>query len=181
MAPAAPALKAGFTAEFLERPDGYPGFQKAYHISFGKVISLDPALMYDAVKLGEVDIITAFSTDSRIPGYNLFILQDDKSFFPPYHAAPVVQKEVIESFPEVRVELAPLSHLIDEETMQGLNFQVDNEKRDVGDVVNEVWSQQGVAPSIIHCGEGPGALWCHLFLAGEAFPPQLCSRCIPVD
>lgn len=64
---AADSLKAGLTAEFSERPDGYPGFQKAYHMSFGKAINLDPALMYDAVKKGQVDIITAFSTDSRIP------------------------------------------------------------------------------------------------------------------
>ncbi len=133
----ADSLKAGFTAEFAERPDGYPGFQKAYHISFGKVISIDPSLMYDAVKKGQVDIITAFSTDSRIPGYNLFILEDDKSFFPPYHAAPVVRKEIIENYPEVQKALALLSNLIDEKTMQGLNFEVDQNKREVKEVVGE--------------------------------------------
>jgi osmoprotectant transport system permease protein len=134
---AADSLKAGFTAEFSERPDGYPGFQKAYHIAFGKVINLDPALMYDAVKEAQVDIITAFSTDSRIPGYNLFILEDDKSFFPPYYAAPVVRKEVIEKYPEVQKALALLSNLIDEKTMQGLNFEVDQNKREVKEIVRE--------------------------------------------
>ena len=134
---AAESLKAGFTAEFSERPDGYPGFQKAYHLSFGKVITMDPALMYDAVKKGQVDIITAFSTDSRIPGYNLFILEDDKSFFPPYNAAPVVRKEVIEKYPEVQNALALLSNLIDEKTMQGLNFEVDQNKREVKEIVQE--------------------------------------------
>jgi osmoprotectant transport system permease protein len=132
---AADSLKAGFTAEFSERPDGYPGFQKAYHISFGKVITLDPSLMYDAVKKGQVDIITAFSTDSRIPGYNLFILGDDKSFFPPYYAAPVVRTEVIDKYPEVQDALALLSNLIDEKTMQELNFEVDQNKREAKEIV----------------------------------------------
>ncbi|MEN8264972.1 MAG: glycine betaine ABC transporter substrate-binding protein [Nitrospirota bacterium] len=139
---AADSLKAGFTAEFSERPDGYPGFQKAYHISFGKVINLDPALMYDAVKNGQVDIITAFSTDSRIPGYNLFILEDDKSFFPPYNAAPVVRKEVIEKYPEVQKALTLLSNLIDEKTMQGLNFEADQNKREVKEIVREFFKEK---------------------------------------
>ena len=138
---AAGSLKAGFTAEFTERPDGYPGFQKAYHISFGKVISLDPSLMYDAVKKGQVDIITAFSTDSRIPGYNLFVLEDDKAFFPPYNAAPVVRKELIEKYPEVQKALSLLSNLIDEKTMQGLNFEVDQNKREVKEVVREFFKE----------------------------------------
>jgi osmoprotectant transport system permease protein len=140
----ADSLKAGFTAEFSERPDGYPGFKKAYNISFGKVISIDPALMYDAVKKGQVDIITAFSTDSRIPGYNLFILDDDKSFFPPYHAAPVVRKEVIEKYPEVQNALANLSNLIDEKTMQGLNYEVDQDKRGVKETVREFLKEKAL-------------------------------------
>ncbi len=140
----ADTIKAGFTAEFSERPDGYPGVQKAYNLSFGKVISIDPALMYDALKKGQVDIITAFSTDSRIPGYNLFLLEDDKSFFPPYHAAPVVRKEVVEKYPEVQEALAVLSNLIDEKTMQGLNFKVDQDKRDVKEVVQEFFKEKGI-------------------------------------
>jgi osmoprotectant transport system permease protein len=141
---AAGSLKAGFTAEFSERPDGYPGFQEAYDISFGNVINLDPSLLYDAVKNGEVDIITAFSTDSRIPGYNLFILKDDKSFFPPYYAAPVVRKEVIEQYPEIRDALALLANLIDEKTMQGLNYKVDQERRGVKEVVREFLKMKGL-------------------------------------
>ncbi len=142
LASAAGSLKAGFTAEFSERPDGYPGFQKAYNISFGTVISIDPALMYDAVKKGQVDIITAFSTDSRIPGYNLFILEDDKSFFPPYYAAPVVRKEVSEKYPEVQKALALLSSLIDEKSMQKLNNEVDRNKRDVKEIVAEFFKEK---------------------------------------
>jgi glycine betaine/choline ABC-type transport system substrate-binding protein len=100
--------------------------------------------MYDAVKKGQVDIITAFSTDSRIPGYNLFLLEDDKSFFPPYYAAPVLRKEVIEKYPEVQSALALLSNLIDEKTMQGLNFEVDQNKREVKEVVREFLEEKSL-------------------------------------
>ncbi len=141
---AADSLRAGFTAEFAERQDGYPGFQKAYHISFGKVISLDPALMYDAVKNGHVDIITAFSTDGRIPAYNLFILEDDRAFFPPYYAAPVVRKEVIDKYPEVQKALALLADLIDAKTMQGLNFEVDQNKRNIKELVREFFKEKSI-------------------------------------
>lgn len=141
----APSLKAGFTAEFSERPDGYPGLKRAYGIEFGTVLNLDPALMYEAVREDQVDVITAFSTDSRIQGYGLFLLEDDRLFFPPYYAAPVVRNETLRLYPEIEKALAPLAGLIDEETMQGLNFQVDQEKRSVKDVVAEFLMEKGLA------------------------------------
>ncbi len=140
----ADSLKAGFTSEFSERPDGYPGFQKVYNISFGKVIDLDPALMYDAVKKAQVDIITAFSTDSRILGYNLFMLEDDMVFFPPYYAAPVVRKDTLRAFPEIEKAIAPLANLIDEHTMQEMNFEVDQKKREVKKIVKEFLGKKGL-------------------------------------
>jgi osmoprotectant transport system permease protein len=140
----ADAVTAGFTAEFSERPDGYPGIKAAYGIEFGKIIDLDPALMYDAVKEKQVDLITAFSTDSRIPGYNLVLLEDDKSFFPPYYAAPVVRTEKLNQFPEIKDVLAPLAGLLDEQSMQDLNFKVDQEKRDVKEVVREFLERNGL-------------------------------------
>ena len=137
-------MRAGFTSEFSERPDGYPGFRRAYGIEFGKVLDLDPSLMYDALKQGHVDIIIAFSTDSRIPGYRLSILDDDKSFFPPYHAAPVLRAEVLEEFPEVGEALARLSGLIDDKAMQLLNFEADQKKREVAEVVQEFLKGKGL-------------------------------------
>jgi osmoprotectant transport system permease protein len=134
---AAPDLRAGFTSEFAERPDGYPGFKEAYGISFGDVRDLDPALMYDAIRKGQVDIIVAFSTDSRIPGYNLTLLEDDRAFFPPYHAAPVVRHETLKEFPEVARALAPLDGVIDDRTMQLLNYEADQKRRKVSEVVEE--------------------------------------------
>jgi osmoprotectant transport system permease protein len=140
----AASLTAGITSEFYERPDGYPGFRRMYGIEFGKVKSLDPALMYEAVKEGQVDVISAFSTDSRIPDYGLVILKDDKSFFPPYYAAPVVREEVIGTFPEIGDALEPLAGMLDERTMQWLNFEVDRKKRPVREVVEEFLGERGL-------------------------------------
>lgn len=134
---AAPGLRAGFTSEFAERPDGYPGFRDAYGFSFGDVRDMDPALMYEAIREGQVDVIVAFSTDSRIPGYNLTLLEDDRAFFPPYNAAPVVRQKTLEKYPEVARALAPLAGLIDDRTMQLLNYKADQEKRKVSEVVEE--------------------------------------------
>jgi osmoprotectant transport system permease protein len=141
---AAPKLRAGFTSEFAERPDGYPGFRETYGITFGDVRDLDPALMYDAIRMGQVDVIVAFSTDSRIPGYNLTLLEDDKAFFPPYHAAPVVRQETLEEFPGVADALAPLGGLIDDRTMQLLNYEADQKKRNVSEVVEEFLLGKGL-------------------------------------
>jgi osmoprotectant transport system permease protein len=138
------SLRAGFTAEFSERPDGYPGLKEAYGFGFGTVMDLDPALMYVAVKEGQVDLITAFSTDSRIPGYNLVVLDDDRGFFPPYYAAAVVREDTLERYPEIAEALGPLAGLINEQTMQGLNFQVDQEKRSVREVVREFLLGKGL-------------------------------------
>ena len=122
-------LTAGFTAEFSERPDGYPGLMKHYGFMFGEVRDLDPSLMYEALSKGEVDVICAFATDGRIAAYNLKRLKDDRNFFPPYHAAPVVREEILEEYPEVGAVLSMLEGLIDNDTMQRLNFEVDGKKQ----------------------------------------------------
>ena len=133
----APSLAAGFTAEFSERPDGYPGLRKAYGFSFGKVFDLDPGLMYRAVARGEVDVICAFSTDGRIEAYDLAALRDDRKFFPPYYAAPVVRLPALDLYPDLRSILAPLSGVISDKVMQRLNFEVDEKGRSVEDVAEE--------------------------------------------
>jgi glycine betaine/choline ABC-type transport system substrate-binding protein len=88
-------LRAGFTAEFSEREDGYPGLSRAYGLQFSKVMDLDPALMYKAIANQEVDVICAFATDGRIEAFGLMPLRDDREFFPPYFAAPVVREEFL--------------------------------------------------------------------------------------
>ncbi|MGD9106446.1 MAG: glycine betaine ABC transporter substrate-binding protein [Desulfobacterales bacterium] len=130
-------LRAGFTAEFAERPDGYPGLRRIYGLRFGEVRDFDPALMYEAVVKGEVDVICAFATDGRIATYNLMPLKDDRNFFPPYHAAPVIREEILKTYPKLGDVLSLSGGLIDNATMQCLNFEVDGKKRKTAEVVEE--------------------------------------------
>lgn len=127
--PWAEGLHAGFPGEFVERPDGYPGFQKAYGFEFGQVNDIDPGLMYDAVAHGEVDVIAAFATDGRIAAYDLRPLDDDRRFFPPYHAAPVVRTATLRQHPQVRTALEKIAGALDDQSMRQLNSLVDREKR----------------------------------------------------
>ena len=82
-------------------------------------------------------MIDGYLTDGRIPAYNLISLKDDKNFFPPYYAAPVVRKETLTNYPELREALAPLGSLIDNSTMRVLNYEVNGNKRDIPELVKE--------------------------------------------
>ena len=145
--PVAAELTAGFTAEFSERPDGYPGLTQAYGFEFGRARDLDPGLMYRAATQGEVDVICAFATDGRIPAYKLFSLQDNRGFFPPYFAAPVVRSEVLVAHPELRDVLDLLGGILDDGMMQGLNYSVDESQRDPADVAREFLTTIGLLRS----------------------------------
>jgi glycine betaine/choline ABC-type transport system substrate-binding protein len=129
LAPHCDSLRAGVTSEFAERPDGYPGLCEAYGLTFESTLDFEPALMYQAVAAGEVDVIFAFATDGRIAAYDLQPLVDDKRFFPPYHAAPVVREEVLAAHPDLETVLNRLADKLDDGTMQRLNYEVDEKKR----------------------------------------------------
>jgi osmoprotectant transport system permease protein len=137
-------LRAGFTAEFSERPDGYPGLRRAYGLVFRDVRDLDPALMYQAIANNEVDVICGFATDGRIPAFELQPLRDDRGFFPPYQAAPVIRSEVLDAHPELREVLELLANRLDDATMQRLNFEVDEKKRHPSDVAREFLESRGL-------------------------------------
>ncbi len=123
--PAASRLTAGFTAEFAARPDGYLGFRRTYGFRFGRVVDLDAGLMYDALQDGAVDVIAAFATDGRIAAYDLVLLDDDRRYFPPYAAAPVVREETLRRYPELAPALSRLAGVLDNATMRQLNLEVD--------------------------------------------------------
>lgn len=137
-------LLAGFTAEFAERPDGYPGLRQTYILQFGDVRDFDPSLMYEAIRNNEVDVICAFATDGRIAAYNLKPLKDDRNFFPPYHAAPVIREEMLKAHPKLGDVLSLFGGLIDNATMQRLNFEVDGKKRRTAEVVEEFLKAKGI-------------------------------------
>ncbi len=126
--PRAGRLKAGFTAEFIERPDGYRGLAKAYGFRFAaEPRQMDPGLMYKACADEAVDVICAFATDGRIAAYDLVTLEDDKEYFPPYHAAPLIRAETLANHPELEDILNRLAGKLDDAAMRDLNLQVDRE------------------------------------------------------
>lgn len=139
-------LRAGWTAEFSERPDGYPGLREHYGFSFASSRDLDAGMMYEALVRGEVDVICAYATDGRIVAYGLRPLEDDRQFFPPYLAAPVMRAELITTHPELAPVLGQLARKISSETMQRLNFEVDEKKRSPAAVAREFLTTLPFAP-----------------------------------
>ena len=135
-------LRAGWTSEFSERPDGYPGLCEQYGLKFASVRDLDTALMYEAINRNEVDVICAFATDGRIAAYHLQPLEDDRHFFPPYFAAPVIREATLEEHPDLERVLGLLAKKISSETMQRLNSQVDQAKRSPAGVAREFLEQE---------------------------------------
>jgi osmoprotectant transport system permease protein len=140
-------LRAGWTSEFSERPDGYPGLREHYGFKFATVRDLDTALMYEALVQEEVDVICAFATDGRIAAYHLQPLEDDLQFFPPYFAAPIISAATLDKHPELEKILDLVAGKISSETMQRLNSQVDRDKRSPAEVARE-FLQSNILPSI---------------------------------
>ncbi|MBM7646754.1 osmoprotectant transport system permease protein [Scopulibacillus daqui] len=118
------SIKPGFTLEFTDRPDGYKGIQKLYGIHFSNVKTMEPALRYNAVKKGDINLVDAYSTDSELAQYHLKVLKDDKHLFPPYQGAPMMRKETLEKYPEIKKALNKLSGKITDAQMREMNYKV---------------------------------------------------------
>jgi osmoprotectant transport system substrate-binding protein len=138
------SLTFGATQEFLTRPDGLPGMTKAYDLKFKDPKGMDAGITYQALASKQVDVISAFATDGRIPALNLVILQDDQHFFPPYFAASVVRQDLLSKDPKVADVLNKLGGKINDPTMAGLNLQVDQDKKEPRDVARAFLKQQGL-------------------------------------
>ena len=133
----------GAVFEFIDRPDGLPGFQEAYDIEFKSVKGMDHGIMYRSINAKEVDVINSYTTDGQLQMYNLRVLEDDLSYFPPYHALPLVRTEILEEYPEIGEVLLELAGKIDEKTMQKMNAKVDNEGMMVEVVAKEFLQEAG--------------------------------------
>jgi len=137
--------RAGVGYEFLERPDGYRGWTERYSLKFGKDPSvLDLGLLYRALAEKKVDIVAGNSTDGLIDALGLVPLEDDRHYFPPYDAVPIVRGAALEKFPKLRAALAGLAGKISEEEMRRLNREVDADQRDVATVVREFRASKGL-------------------------------------
>jgi len=140
-----PQWRAGFGYEFMERPDGYQGLAKTYGLRFAEPPRImDLGLLARALHDKQIDIAAGNATDGLIPVLDLFVLADDKHYFPPYEAVPVVRSEVLQRHPEVSAALAALGGKISEREMQQLNYAVDGQRRDVKDVVREFRTAKGL-------------------------------------
>jgi osmoprotectant transport system permease protein len=134
---------AGFTSEFMERSDGYPGLKKYYDLSINTV-ELDPGLMYQALKEKKVDLICGFSTDGRIRAFNFSVLKDDKKYFPPYNAAPLVRGETLRKYPALRKCFSRIAGSLTDSIMRELNYKVDQEKKSPSQVARDYLVQSGI-------------------------------------
>lgn len=134
----------GSVFEFIDRPDGLPGFQKEYGIKFKDVKGMDHGMMYRSISADEVDVINSYTTDGQLQVYDLRVLEDDKSYFPPYHALPLVRQEILEEYPEIEDVLKQLEGMIDEEAMQIMNGKVDNDGMMVEIVAKEFLEEVGL-------------------------------------
>ena len=129
---------AGFGYEFIEREDGYPGLVKTYNLRFpSEPRVMDLGLTYKAVAGHQVDLIAGNSTDGLIGALGLVVLEDDKHYFPPYDAVPLVREAVITKHPEIREALRALGGKVSEEQMRLMNYAVDGEHKDVKQVVKD--------------------------------------------
>ena len=130
--------RPAFGYEFLDRADGYRGLLTAYGLRFAKPpATMDLGLTYRALADSQADIIAGNSTDGQIAALHLFQLRDDRHYFPPYEAAPVVREEVFQRYPRARTALAKLGGTINDAEMRHLNYEVDVAHRRVADVARE--------------------------------------------
>jgi osmoprotectant transport system permease protein len=138
-------LDIAFGAEFLTRPDGYEGLSEHYNFRFNsEPKQMVDGLLYKAVANGSVDVINGFSTDGRIPAYNLVSLKDDKNFFPPYYAAPLVRSQTLQQYPQLEKTLNLLTGKLSNRQMQQLNYQADEKGRKAADIAKDFLTTNGL-------------------------------------
>jgi len=134
----APQWRAGFGYEFMERPDGYAGLAKTYNLHFKEAPRImDLGLLYRALQEKQVDVVAGSATDGLIAALDMAVLEDDRHYFPPYDAVPVVRRDTVTRHPEIQHALYELAGRITADDMRRLNYALDGERQDVGDVVAE--------------------------------------------
>ncbi|MBI3667880.1 MAG: ABC transporter substrate-binding protein [Acidobacteria bacterium] len=140
-----PQWRAGFGYEFMERPDGFRGLAETYQLRFAAPPRImDLGLLYRALREKQVDLVAGNSTDGLIAAMDLIVLEDDRNYFPPYEAVPVVGSDTLARHPEVGKGLSELAGTISEEEMRRLNYALDGLHRDVREVVREFRTQKGL-------------------------------------
>jgi osmoprotectant transport system substrate-binding protein len=141
----APQWRAGFGYEFMERPDGYAGLAAAYALHFaGPPRVMDLGLLAPALKARQIDIAAGNTTDGLVPALDLFVLEDDRHYFPPYEAVAVIRQQTLQQHPQLTQAVADLAGKISGQEMQKLNYALDGQHRDVKDVAQEFLRSKGL-------------------------------------
>jgi osmoprotectant transport system substrate-binding protein len=145
LVPLAPKMRACLGYEFLERPDGFRGWSERYGLHFVAQPSvMDLGLIYRALVEKKVDLVAGNSTDGLIDVLHLAVLADDRHYFPPYDAVPIVRRDTLAAFPQLRAALADLGGKISADEMRHLNAEVDADQRDPVIVVRAFRQSKGL-------------------------------------
>lgn len=140
-----PHWHLGVGYEFEQRPDGLAGLSAAYGLKFdGPPRTMDLGLLYRALNEHQVDMIAASSTDGPIQAFGLTVLADDRHYFPPYQAVPLVRDEALQRWPQIRAAMDALAGRITADDMRTMNEAVDGQHRDPADVVREFRERKGL-------------------------------------
>ena len=125
----------------MERPDGYRGLVKTYGLRFGGPPRLmDLGLLYRALLSKQVDLVAGSATDGLLDVFDVAVLEDDKDYFPPYQAVPIVREQTLDEHPEAVNTIECLAGEVSEKEMRHLNYEVDGLHRDAGKVVHDFLS-----------------------------------------
>jgi osmoprotectant transport system substrate-binding protein len=145
LAPFSPQLRMGVGYEFLERRDGYDGLVSTYGLRFAATPRvMDLGLLYHALENRQVDLIAGANTDGLIAALRLVVLADDRHYFPPYDAVPIVRNDTLQRHPAVGSALDRLTGRISVDDMRSMNYAVDGEKRDAAEVAREFLAGRGL-------------------------------------
>jgi osmoprotectant transport system permease protein len=136
-------LRAGWSIEFMNRDDGYPGLAAAYGLDLD-ARGMEHGLAYEALRSDKVDLIDAYSTDAKLLRFKVRILEDDRGFFPPYDCAPVVRTAALERYPVLRDLLDELAFTLPAARMQRLNYEIEEEKRPLAEVARSFLEETGL-------------------------------------
>jgi osmoprotectant transport system substrate-binding protein len=141
----APNWRLGVGYEFEERPDGLRGLESTYGLRFGGAPRvMDLGLLYRALAAHQVDMVAGNSTDGPIRALGFVVLADDRHYFPPYEAVPLVREDSVRRHPEIQTAINRLAGKVTADEVQAMNDAVDAQHRDVGDVVREFRRAKGL-------------------------------------
>jgi osmoprotectant transport system substrate-binding protein len=143
--PLAPAWHLGVGYEFAERPDGLRGLSTAYNLHFqGDPRTMELGLLYRSLAAHQVDIVAGNSTDGAIRALDFTALEDDRHYFPPYEAVPLVREDSLRRWPQITVALQRLAGKITADDMRAMNLAVDAQHQDVAEVVHHFRTSKGL-------------------------------------